>query len=374
MSGMRLAAIVDDLYAGTLEPAAWNRGILSLADLFRSSGVMLFAFNPSTGTVLRSENHRIDSQIVSDYNGYWVGEDIRLSYALKLPVWQPATEITMGVPLPRTRCEDYLLKVDMPFFMPAWLHKTRQKAVALTFEGSLKRGPFGPRDIELFRRVLPHLTRTLEIRDRLEAAEVRSTNLANILDTAAFGVMILDARHRIIEANALASALLQDRSGICRDQDGALRLSGSNGERVSRWLQAAGSAAAAAEALLHIPREGRLPLSALGVPIPQSKTLWMSGDPAWILLLFDGERRLQTNDKVVAKDLGLSEREAAVTALLAVGLDVVQISKRLGVSVNTVRTQIKSAFQKTGCHSQADLVRRVLLGPSIEPVLPMTGR
>jgi hypothetical protein len=143
---------------------------LSIADLVRSSGAMFFAFNPSTGAVLRSENHRVDPQIVAEYNGYWVSEDIRLGYALKLPVWQPGTEVTMAVPLKKTRCQDYLLSVDMPYFMPAWLHKSKQKAVALTFEGSLKRGSFGPQDIEMFRRFMPHLTRTLEIRDRLDFA------------------------------------------------------------------------------------------------------------------------------------------------------------------------------------------------------------
>jgi len=72
---------------------------------------------------------------------------------------------------------------------------------------------------------------------------------------------------------------------------------------------------------------------------------------------------------LIAEDLGLSEREAMVASLLASGLDVSQIARRMDVTVNTVRTQVKAAFQKTGCHSQTDLVRRILLGPALEPVL-----
>lgn len=364
---MKLSRIVEDLYEGTLDPLAWNRAMLAMADVVRSSGVMLFAFNPSTGAVLRSENHRVDPQLVAEYNGHWISEDIRLGYALKVPVWQPETEVTMGVPLKKTRCQDYLLSIDMPYFMPAWLRKTNRKAVALTFEGSLKRGPFGPGDTEIFRRFLPHLTRTLEIRDRIEAAEIRATSLANVLETTTFGVMILDADHRIIEANAAASALLHEDSGLYLDKNEVLA---SRHDRLGNWLQIDETTCSGADVLLHIPREGKLPLSVLAVPVSRSRMLWLSGDPAWILLVFDGERRLTLNQQVIAKDLGLSAREAMVASFLAAGLDVSQAARRMGVTVNTVRTQLKAAFQKTGCHSQTDLVRRVLLGPALKPVLP----
>jgi DNA-binding CsgD family transcriptional regulator len=106
-------------------------------------------------------------------------------------------------------------------------------------------------------------------------------------------------------------------------------------------------------------------LSILVSPIPHTKSLWVSGQPAWFFLVFDAERRLLLNEHVVCRDLGLSEREAQVALLLGTGLSVIQIARRMRVTVHTVRTQLKSAFQKTGCHSQAELMRRLLLGPGM---------
>jgi hypothetical protein len=51
---------VDDLYAGTIDDAAWGRALIGIADMVRASATLLLAFNPSSGALLREENHRLD--------------------------------------------------------------------------------------------------------------------------------------------------------------------------------------------------------------------------------------------------------------------------------------------------------------------------
>jgi DNA-binding CsgD family transcriptional regulator len=42
-----------------------------------------------------------------------------------------------------------------------------------------------------------------------------------------------------------------------------------------------------------------------------------------------------------------------------------EAADELGVSQETVRTQLKSAFRKTGARSQADLIRMLLQRPTL---------
>ncbi|MHA6722194.1 helix-turn-helix transcriptional regulator [Sphingomonas sp. RS2018] len=65
-----------------------------------------------------------------------------------------------------------------------------------------------------------------------------------------------------------------------------------------------------------------------------------------------GEEALATS----AQALGLSGAEGEVAVLLAAGLTLAQIAERRGSAVSTVRTQLKSAFNKTGTHRQTELV------------------
>ncbi|MDH5631483.1 MAG: alpha/beta fold hydrolase [Gammaproteobacteria bacterium] len=59
----------------------------------------------------------------------------------------------------------------------------------------------------------------------------------------------------------------------------------------------------------------------------------------------------------------LSDREMEVAVLLARGFTPNEIAEHNDVSVDTVRTQLRSLFRKTGSKRQADLVRLVLTAP-----------
>jgi len=355
--------VIEDLYEGTLDPVVWNRTILAIADSVRASGAMLFAFNPSSQAVLRDENHRVDPQVVKDYARYWTFEDFRLRYLFAQPTGQPTTEVSMGVPLKGSRLyHEFLLPVDLPHFLPVWLHKSKEKMVCLSLQGSNRRGPFDVADLEVIRRILPHFARAFEIRDRLEAADVRASNFSNLLNTTTFGVIVLNAQKRILEANAAASSILMEGSGLRRGKDGVLVANHPGGDRIFKCGEGA-APQGTADALTHIKRDGKLPLSLLVLPIRAWRTSWMSGEPAWMLLVFDPERKLAVNQQLIMRDLNLSEREANVAVLLAEGFQINQIARHMHVTVHTVRSQLKSAFHKTGCHTQAQLVKRLLLSP-----------
>jgi DNA-binding CsgD family transcriptional regulator len=253
----------------------------------------------------------------------------------------------------------------VPHFMPAWLHKSATKAVTLSFQATRKHGAFEARDLETYRQMLPHISRALEIRDRLEQAQVRADTLARNLDTVSFGVAVLDSGGRLLEANAIVQALLTEDCGIHRKPDGALWLRDPAGRELSRWIASETPPAHLADTLLHVPRSNAPPLSVRVTPLPVRITSWIGGDPRWLLLIFDPDRRVHACVELIARDLGISAREAEVAALLVSGYNLHEVAQRWGVSEHTARAQLKSIFRKTGIRSQSDLVRRVALGPAM---------
>lgn len=55
-------------------------------------------------------------------------------------------------------------------------------------------------------------------------------------------------------------------------------------------------------------------------------------------------------------DPGLTHRELEVLRMLAAGLELVAISRELGISLNTTRGYAKNVFSKLGAHSQLEAV------------------
>jgi DNA-binding CsgD family transcriptional regulator len=62
---------------------------------------------------------------------------------------------------------------------------------------------------------------------------------------------------------------------------------------------------------------------------------------------------------LIADAYGLTERERAITQLVAHGLATNAISERLHVSPWTVQDHLKSIFEKTGVGTRGELVARL---------------
>lgn len=70
------------------------------------------------------------------------------------------------------------------------------------------------------------------------------------------------------------------------------------------------------------------------------------------------------------QDLGLSEREAEVVALAALGRRNADIATALYVSVDTVKTHLARSFRKLGVHNRTELSALVHRRPSFRRLLP----
>ena len=69
-------------------------------------------------------------------------------------------------------------------------------------------------------------------------------------------------------------------------------------------------------------------------------------------------------------DLGLTLRESEVALFLAQGLRNRDIASALWVSENTVKTHLKSIFQKTAVRSRAEAIVRISRDASFSPKTP----
>lgn len=80
----------------------------------------------------------------------------------------------------------------------------------------------------------------------------------------------------------------------------------------------------------------------------------------------DGSNRLTRDRDWPGHDLGLSEREAEVVALAAVGRRNADIADALFVSIDTVKTHLARSFRKLGVRNRTEMAALVLRTPSFQ--------
>jgi len=87
---------------------------------------------------------------------------------------------------------------------------------------------------------------------------------------------------------------------------------------------------------------------------------WVLLEDGKALVSFDDAATLARRIAGAREVYGLSPAQVRLAEAIVAGHDLAAASDRLGVSVNTLRTQLQRIFDKTGVRSQAALVRTLL--------------
>ncbi len=223
--------------------------------------------------------------------------------------------------------------------------------------------------IRLIERLLPHVHRSVLIRQALAAADALGAGLAGLLNNDRIGVMQLDRGGRVLEANAPALEILRGGDGLL-DRDGALdavlpadrsRLRRLLGRALPGWW---GEPPSGGSMTVQRP-SGRSRLGLHVSPVGDSERDFGGHRVAALVLLVDPARRPRIDAKRVAVTLGLTPSEGRMAALLAEGLRVREIAAAAGWRESYVRWMIQQVYRKLGASGQVDLVRQVLAADAL---------
>ena len=224
--------------------------------------------------------------------------------------------------------------------------------------------------LRLLERLLPHVHRSVLIRQALAAADALGTGLAGLLDNDRIGVVQLDRAGRVLAANGPALELLRRGDGLL-DRDGALQASlPADRSNLRRLLGRAlpsglwGEAPVGGSMTLQRP-SGRSRVGLHVSPVGDRAADFGGRRVAALVLLVDPARRPRIDAQRVATMLGLSASEARVSVLLAEGLKVREIAAATGFAENYVRWLIQQVYKKLGVSGQVALVRQVLAAASV---------
>jgi DNA-binding CsgD family transcriptional regulator len=175
--------------------------------------------------------------------------------------------------------------------------------------------------------------------------------LLRVFDRMGCGGIILSTTGHILATNISARLTLQRMFEL--DEAAVAALNGAGREVIKQLLGRGRSRISLDnENWILIERSGQRPLIMNCVPVPV-----LSDDgPHSVLLLIDLDVTPLPSTACLEQIFGLTRAEARLTLLLVSGKTLTEIAEMLNLSVATVRTQLKSAFEKTHTHRQAELV------------------
>lgn len=230
-----------------------------------------------------------------------------------------------------------------------------------------RRGPFTDAHLRLIQLLMPHLRRACLLHQRLTRLRAERSGALAALDLLPNAVWLLDPDGCLLFANRAGRELDRCRDGLWIGRDGRPTAVDSRERSALQHLITATIAAGqgrggASEGAMCVRRPG-LPEPLHVMLYPLRGDALLSGSSV-AMFIFDPARTPLPHAELLRTFYGLTPAEARLACALAQGASVEDYSAMRQLSVNTIRTHLKHALEKTGVHRQSQLVALVAKLPA----------
>jgi DNA-binding CsgD family transcriptional regulator len=217
---------------------------------------------------------------------------------------------------------------------------------------------FSAREFRLLQAVLPHLQRGMQISLRMAALESDAALSIAAFDRLPVSLILADDRCRVLHLNRTGEEIIAAGDGL-HIRNGVLAARSHSDDVVLRYAVArvTGQPGNGSKTLLIKRSEGRRPYVLLVAPVdPNALSFAGQSRRRSLILINDPERHSVRLPRRLVDLFHLSPTEAQLATTLLSGGRLEELAEERGISINTIKTQMKSIFAKTGTRQRSELI------------------
>jgi DNA-binding CsgD family transcriptional regulator len=361
-----VSKLLGSLYDAASDPNLWDSFLRQLAQSTgaTSAGLVMLDVGRDIYTVSRS--WEVDPEATRLYQERYGAIDVWAQRGLSKPAGYVCNSEVLCSRREMATTEvynDFMVRfgVEHGLFGVAENSGSRWASVSLYRNSACPE--FQPSELEIVRLLAPHIQRAFRLHFQFAELKARSMGLETAYDMLATGVVFLGASGEIVRMNRSAQASVSERDGLLATRDGLraeqLAESGLLQKTICQAASTLNGKGLSAGGTVMISRRSRPPLQIQISPI-RSSVVHVSQPIAAVAFINDPLSTHRPSQEVLRVLFGLTPAECRVALLLGDGHAPRNIANMVGVTDNTVRSQIKSIFSKTGVRRQCELIRLLL--------------
>lgn len=354
MTEYAVSKIVDDLYEAAAVADLWPRALESITSLINGAGASLFA---ASTTFQSSISTPFMSQVIEDFAAMGKPELNRRSpraIALRHPGFLTDLDVFTEDEI---RTDPFYVEVLRPRGL-GWCAGTAifvpgGDTLIVSIERRFELGPVSRECVAALDQLRPHIARAAAFSARLALERVRAATEA--LGLVGLPAAVIGMNHRVLAANSLFEALVP---GVFCDRRHGISLANSAADALLSDALARNSvrSGGGVQSIPISASEEREAMVVHLLPIRGAAHDIFASASA-IILATPVTTGQAPSQQLLEGLFDLSPAEARVARAIASGETVEAIAAAHRTSAQTIRTQLKSVFAKTGAHRQAELVR-----------------
>lgn len=370
-----LSELIADIYEASYQPDLWPKVTEKITRITDSRSGALF----------------IQDKNLEAANGFYATgfSDNEMETYSRLGHLDPAYPIMKNVPVgeainiygaerhelePPIYYEEVRKRYDIGYVCGASIIVDEEQHVGLGLQRSASEGEYNSEVLALISEIIPHLQRGLRIHREFIRLRVEKTALAAGLDNQMMGLVLFDQFGTPLYINSIAESIFTEHPAIDFINNRIVPQQPEDAVQLHRMVisclnpdRNTDTQPGGVMGLHHSER--RHPLALMVTPVATSDLAnIIDGVPVYAAMYInDPERPISIDARTLASLYQLSSTEAKIAIALANGASVEEIAASQNRSTHTVRSHLKSLFQKTGTGNQTELVKLLLTGGASLP-------
>lgn len=350
--------LVNLCYESALDNNAWYSLLMLLTRCTGYQQAALMFWDQSHQATAHSTSIKLGDLALDTAYAQYSMIDPANSWVAKRPVgiWYHDTqELGLQQIQRNTFYQEYFRPFNINTISVLKIYEAAKAGIYLSLLSQLDTPQPSPEQRRLLQRLTPHLVRAGRIANQLSDLQQQAQQHQSLLDQQRHALWLTDARGQVQYCNEAAQHFLRQPEALlylehhqlcCRLQDGMLQ---------TLISQAAGKWGARQAGLLLLNPHTRQQV--LVIPVqeqahPKVFPALPPRLPAVLILLLTPKPNIALFEHLFR----LTPAECRLAELLTLGNSLESSAEQLGVTLHTVRTQVRSLFSKTRTERQSDLV------------------
>jgi DNA-binding CsgD family transcriptional regulator len=362
--------LLSHLYDAVMAPTGFQAFIEMLTEVFRLKAVTMIIRHAETQEVKGLWLCGVAKKWLESYSLDYAREDMLAQHIMTSPIahfYASNLDVPDSDRFAETRFyNEWIVPQGVAYAAGAVVLQEGAWLTQLILQRGPLNPPFAREEMDQLNQLVPHLQRALQMRQRFAELQLGQNFLAGGLDVLAMPTLLFNEYGLVAHYNRSAALLLNDRSSLRLD-DGHLQTQDSATTRklsleITNAIRASRGRGSDLNSVVLLKRADHLPLMLMIAPLPLADSLQTHGGA--LLFAFDPEATPNVTVDLIRRLFALSEAEAELSAALCCGKTLDDVASQRGTSINTIKSQLKSIFLKTGTKRQSELVSLLLASPA----------
>ena len=359
----QIQLLVSQIYDAALDPEKWEGTLKKIADLVKAEQSYMRIIDTRTNDVQHAYCHNKDSEWVNSYKDHYVHLDPWLNTILSTKNTFIACTHHYLANREYEKMEfyrDFVEPQGTHYGLGGKIHIRENITNYLAFNRQKKKHGFEYEHLKTMQLLVPHIQKSILLNDKTRHIELKQNLLSNALNQINSPILLVNKNGSILFINSLAEQIIEQQFGIDIKNNHITFLSQAINTKLKKLIYQATNKNGPAQqggVMSYTHPDTQSCLSIQVTPVnPDMANIDTQSNNNALLVLSKHKQKQPFSAELLSSLYKLTPAETRLTIELCQGLTLNEIAENFSLSKNTLRSQLRSCFNKTGVTRQADLI------------------